>query len=475
MAAITPIILAGGSGTRLWPISRKSYPKQFSEVIGNQTLFQQAAGRFMSSEHLEFNAQVTITNSEFRFIICKQLADIGIDPGPILIEPTAKNTAPAILAAALFENQRNPNAILLIAPSDHIIPDKIAFHEAIRIGLKAALEGDIVTFGVETTRPETGYGYLEVSKSSNDGVKQVNRFIEKPSHDVAKEMFKSDEYLWNAGIFLAKASTIIDAFRALQSTLFQAVENSIKAGRSDLGFFRLDEDTWDKCEDISIDYAIMEPSRNLVAVPFGAHWSDLGGWSSVWSEMEKDAKGVALSSNAHAFDCTNTLLRSESESQEIVGIGLKDIVAVSMKDAVLIADKGRSQDIKRVVAELIDKNISQGVNFPNDHRPWGWFETLADGKSFQVKRIVVKPGGALSLQSHKHRSEHWVNVEGIAKVTLGEDERFLEEGESIYIPLGAIHRLENPGTEPLILIEVQIGTYLGEDDIIRYEDVYNRL
>lgn len=474
MTKIIPVLLAGGSGTRLWPLSRKSYPKQFSNLVGDQTLFQQSALRLTSSDKLKFGPHITMTNTEFRFIVGEQLRNIGMQPGPILIEPEGKNTAPAILASCLYAFERDPEAILLVAPSDHVIPDVAAFHAALDRGLEAVRQGKIVTFGILPTRPDTGYGYLELLKASSGEVVDLVRFVEKPDVSNALVMLEAGNYLWNAGIFLFRASDMINAFELHAPLLLDPVRNALGALKSDLDFLRLDPAAWSKCEDVSIDYAVMERATNLVAVPFSAGWSDLGGWDAVLDEMDRDEHGVAVSSNAHAIDCKNTLLRSESNSLELVGLGLENILAVAMPDAVLIAHKDRAQDVKLIISKLKVEGVPQAETFPKDYRPWGWFETLAIRGRFQVKSIFVKPGAALSLQSHHHRSEHWIVVEGTAKVTVDEQVSLVTEGESVYIPLGAVHRMENPGKIPMVLIEVQTGTYLGEDDIIRYEDIYSR-
>ena len=472
--AITPVLLAGGSGTRLWPLSRKSYPKQFSKIIGDTSLFQQTAMRLISSNHVEFNPHITLTNTDFRFIVGEQMHAVGISPGPILIEPASRNTAPAILAASIFTSRTDPDAILLVAPSDHVIHDVEAFHKALSLGLTAVSKGKIVTFGVTPDRPETGYGYLKLSNHTDNGTVDVVQFIEKPCTTRADQMLAAGNFLWNAGIFMFRARDMIKSFETHSAALIEPVQSALSASESDLDFERIEPKAWSRCEDVSIDYAVMEKANNLVAIPFTAGWSDLGGWNAVMTEMNTNTRGVATSNNTHEINCTNTLLRSENETLELVGIGLKDIIAVAMPDAVLVANKNNAQDVGKLIKMLKSKNIPQAENFSKDHRPWGWFETLAIRGRFQVKQIFVKAGEALSLQSHHHRSEHWIVVEGTAKVTIGDEVRIVSEGQSVYIPLGSKHRLENPGKISMHLIEVQTGTYLGEDDIIRYEDRYSR-
>ena len=476
MNKIYPVLLAGGSGTRLWPLSRKSYPKQFSNLIGGQTLLQQSALRLTSSTIVEFTPHITLTNSDFRFIVGEQLQAVGIDPGTILIEPEGKNTAPAILAASVFAMKNDPNAVLLVAPSDHVIPSTDAFHLAVKKGLDQVATGKLVTFGITPTYPETGYGYLELSNETAvvSDVETVSRFVEKPDIENAGRMLKSGNYLWNAGIFLFRARDMVDAFEIFDPATLELVTASVLEAQVDLGFLRLKPETWSKITADSIDYAIMEKVDNLVAVAYRSKWSDLGGWDAVWSDSDKDENGNAVSDAAHAIDCENSLLRSESPSQQLVGLGLENIIAISMPDAVLIANKDRAQDVKKVVDRLRENAIPQAEVFPKDHRPWGWFESLILSDCFQVKRICINPGAALSLQSHKFRSEHWIVVEGTAKVTVDEHVKFVEAGHSVYVPLGAIHRLENPGKQLMVLVEVQIGTYFGEDDIIRYQDNYMR-
>ena len=471
---ITPVLLCGGSGTRLWPLSRKSYPKQFVPLVGEETLFQASARRLSGPG---YGAPLVLTGADFRFIVTEQLTAAGIDPGAVLIEPAPRNTAPAVLAAALWLEAQDPEALMLVAPSDHVVPDPAAFRDAVATGVEAARAGRLVTFGIHPDRAETGYGWLELADplpEGDTGPRPLLRFVEKPGADRAAEMLAAGRYLWNAGIFLVSVRAILTAFAAHAPGLIDPVRRAVAEARPDLGFLRLAPEPWETAPDISLDYAVMERADNLAVVPFAGGWSDLGGWDAVWREAGPDAEGNVCSAHATALGCTGTLLRSESDRQEIVGIGLADMIAIAMPDAVLVAPRAEAQRVKEAVAALKAKSAPQAESFPVDHRPWGWFESLATGPRFQVKRIVVHPGAALSLQSHHHRSEHWIVVQGTAKVTVDDEVRLVSENQSVYIPLGAVHRMENPGKLPMVLIEVQTGSYLGEDDIIRYEDVYAR-
>ncbi|WP_410218341.1 mannose-1-phosphate guanylyltransferase/mannose-6-phosphate isomerase [Paracoccus sp. (in: a-proteobacteria)] len=473
MTKIVPVLMAGGSGTRLWPVSRKSFPKQFAALIGEETLFQASARRLSGPE---FAPPMVMTNSDFRFIVAEQLEQAGITPGAIVIEPAGRNTAPAILAAALMAAADDPDQLILVAPSDHVIPDRDAFADAVAQGTVAAGQGRIVTFGITPDRPETGYGYLELA-GTGEGPQPLARFVEKPDADTAAQMVTAGHFLWNAGIFLFSARTMIEAFRTHAPAYLEPVTAAIDRARIDLGFLRLAREPWMQAEDNSIDYAVMEKADNLTVVRFSGRWSDLGGWDAVWREAldrTPSEQGVVTDAHATAIDCHDVLLRSDDDGLEVVGIGLRDLMVVATSDAVLVADKSRAQDVRHAVSALKTKRAKQAEAFPRDHRPWGWFETLALADRFQVKRIVVKPGAALSLQSHVHRSEHWIVVSGTARVTVDDQVTLVTENQSIYVPLGAVHRMENPGKVPMVLIEVQTGSYLGEDDIIRYEDVYSR-
>lgn len=469
-----PVLLCGGAGTRLWPLSRKSYPKQFVKLSGEESLYQASARRLTGEG---FGSPMVITASDFRFIVIEQLAALEIAPAEILIEPAPKNTAAAICAAALALHARAPGALMLVAPSDHVIPDAADFRATVRAAIPAAEAGQLVTFGIRPNRAETGYGWLELSAPTPDFAPEpqpLRSFVEKPDAQTAKALLSSGMHLWNAGIFLFSTHAILEAFAAFAPEVLAATRAAFEAAQSDLSFTRLDPEAWDDLQDISIDYAVMERASNLSVVPYAGGWSDLGDWQSVWREAEADASGTVTAGAATALDCKDTLLQATSGAQELVGIGLSDIVAVAMPDAVLVAHKDRAQEVKQAVAVLKAKSVPQAETLPRDYRPWGWYESLVVGPRFQVKRIVVHPGAALSLQSHRHRAEHWIVVEGAAKVTVDNEVKLVSENQSVYIPHGAVHRMENPGNEPLTLIEVQTGAYLGEDDIIRYEDAYAR-
>jgi len=472
---IHPVLLCGGSGTRLWPLSRKSHPKQFVKLLGEESLFQSSARRLSGAG---FAAPLVVTGSDFRFMVVEQLAAVEIAPQQILIEPSARNTAAAICATAVALDTQNGDSLMLVAPSDHVIPDAEQFRSTVEAAAQAALDGQIVTFGIRPDRPETGYGWLELttraSEASPPTPQPLRSFVEKPDADTAAALLAGGMHIWNAGIFLFSTSTILQAFAEYAPETLAGVRSAHSAAETDLGFTRLAAEPWSELKDISIDYAVMERAPNLSVMPYSGAWSDLGDWQAIWREGEADAAGVVTSGPSTALDCKNTLLRATNEDQQLVVIGLEDIIAVAMPDAVLVAHKDRTQDVKNAVAELKAKGAAQAETLPRDYRPWGWYESIALGPRFQVKRIVVNPGAALSLQSHNHRSEHWVVVEGTAKVTIDDEVQTISENQSVYIPLGAVHRMENPGKLPLTLIEVQTGSYFGEDDIIRYDDVYAR-
>ena len=472
---IHPVLLCGGSGTRLWPLSRKSHPKQFVKLLGEESLFQASARRLSGAG---FAAPSVVTGSDFRFMVVEQLAAVEIAPHNILIEPSARNTAAAICAAAVALASKNGDSLMLVAPSDHVIPDPEQFRSTVEAAAKTALDGQIVTFGIRPDRAETGYGWLELTaQPSNDFApvaQPLKSFVEKPDAETAEALLSGGMHLWNAGIFLFSTETILGAFAEFAPETLAKVRNAFEAADTDLGFTRLAPEPWSTVEDISIDYAVMERAPNLSVMPYGGSWSDLGDWQAIWREGDADGAGVVTSGPSTAIDCKNTLLQATSDTQHLVAMGLEDVIAVVMPDAVLVAHKDRAQDVKIVVNKLKEKGAAQAETLPRDYRPWGWYESIALGPRFQVKRIVVNPNAALSLQSHNHRSEHWIVVEGTAKVTINNEVKTVTENQSVYIPLGAVHRMENPGKLPLTLIEVQTGSYFGEDDIIRYDDIYAR-
>ena len=470
MSEIVPVILCGGVGSRLWPLSRKSLPKQFTPLIGTQSLFEAAVKRV---DRDEFADPIVVTSSDHRFLAEKQMRDCGCS-GSILLEPAGKNTAPAVFAAAYHVMKHNGDALLLVMPSDHHIPDQDAFAKMVLEGRAVAEAGAIVTFGVAPDRPETGYGYIELGQPSTGAAFAVKKFHEKPDFVTAKTMLDAGLFVWNAGIFLFRASVMLAQAEALAPDILAAVQVAVDAAREDNNFWHIDNAAWAKIQGQSVDYAILEHTNQMACVKFSGGWSDLGDWNAVAGQLPHDGEGNVITGTASQIDCKNTTLWSTAHGTQLVGLGLRNIVTVVIKDAVLVADAGRVQDVRDVVNYIEKAGVSQATQHAKDYRPWGWFESLINMPGYQVKRLHVYPGAALSLQSHQHRSEHWVVVSGTASVVRDDEVLMLATNESVYIRVGQKHRLANETDAPLTVIEVQTGSYLGEDDIVRYEDVYRR-
>jgi len=470
MGAVVPIILAGGSGTRLWPVSRQSFPKQFAPLIGSLSLFQQAVLRVTDDTFAE---PLIITSEKYRFLVTNQLDAIGIS-ADIVIEPVGKNTAPAVLAAAIIAQKSDIDATLLVMPSDHHISESEEFLETIAAGITTANSGGVVTFGVKPSRVETGYGYIEAFPGKGDICRPVRAFHEKPDYLRATEMFNSGSYLWNTGIFLFKAKTVLELAESFQPTMLANVRRAVAGGYKDLGYFRILPAEWALVEANSIDYAIMEKAQNIFCIDFKMNWSDLGDWLAMANLEGRDQNNNVIGQNSIGIECNNTMLWSTAERVRLAGLGLDNIVAVATDDAILVANGDRLQEVRKVVNALGLIGAPEATEHLKDYRPWGWFERLVSMPGYQVKRLYVYPGSKLSLQSHLYRSEHWVVVSGCATVCRGDDVFVLEANESIFIKAEQKHRLANETDDPLIVIEVQTGSYLGEDDIIRYEDVYQR-
>ncbi len=471
MAVVVPIILAGGVGSRLWPVSRKSFPKQFAPLIGSSSLFQLSVLRARGDE---FSKPLIVTSEKYRFLVSEQLNAVDVD-AEIVIEPEGKNTAPAIFAAAIIAQKSETDPTLLVMPSDHYIPDIRAFAETIAQGITTSIRGGIVTFGVQPSRVETGYGYIETTSNQSDACWPVNGFHEKPDYSRAMEMYASRSYLWNTGIFLFGASTILELAEHFRPQMLSAVNNAVANGQTEMEYFQISAAEWTLIEAESIDCAIMEQANNIFCVNFRATWSDLGDWRAIANLMEHDSNKNIFSPTSVGVDCTNTTLWSSAQRMRLTGLGLDNVVAVATDDAVLVANADRLQEVRKIVSTLESQGAPEATEHLKDYRPWGWFESLILSPSYQVKRLHVYPGSRLSLQSHKHRSEHWVVVSGSATVSRDDEVFTLESNQSVYIKAGQKHRLANETDVPLIVIEVQTGNYLGEDDIIRYEDLYHRL
>jgi mannose-1-phosphate guanylyltransferase/mannose-6-phosphate isomerase len=471
MNFIVPVILSGGSGTRLWPLSRRALPKQLLPLFGDRTLLQETVARIRGDGVMP---PLVICNQDHRFLIAEQLRAAGVNDARILLEPVGRNTAPAAAVAALRVLQDDPDGMILLMPSDHVVLDPNAFQAAVRVARQAAADGALVTFGIRPAGPETGYGYIKggAPLESAPSAFAIDRFVEKPDRATAEAYVAEGDYYWNSGMFLFRARTLLDELARLQPRMLEYCREALAHAHVDMDFIRLGEAAFRACPSDSIDYAVMEHAAKAVVVPVEMGWNDVGSWQSLWDIAKRDASGNAVKGNVLAEGARNSYLRSEGPL--VAAIGISDLVVVATKDAVLVSHRDRAQDVKKIVEQLEAQGSDRHVLHPMVHRPWGTYETVDAGPNYQVKQIMVKPGHKLSLQMHHHRAEHWVVVEGTAQVTCDEHQFLLQPNESTFIPQGSRHRLENLGEAPLRLIEVQSGGYLGEDDIVRFEDAYGR-
>jgi len=469
MRHVLPFVLCGGVGTRLWPVSREAFPKQFHNLIGSETLLQQTCRRL---EGNLFGRLSILANHRQRFLIDEQLDAIGLDPQDIVLEPVGRNTAPASCIAALVAEQTQQDALVLLAPSDHMIADADAFADAVAKGVSSAEEGALVVFGVEPDRPHTGYGYIETD-GIGDGVLAVKRFVEKPTNSVAEEFFESGRFCWNSGIFLFRATSLLEMLQIHAPEIVRACRSAVADAVEDLGFVVLGN-AYAEAPAISLDYAVAEKANNLRCVKLGTSWSDVGSWPAVWDVLPKDDNENVTHGGGEVLLQNTRGSLAYSDHPCVALVGLENIVVVATEDAVLVASKEHAEEVKTVVEQLKSKGSPHALQHNRVYRPWGWYQTLNRGDRYQVKCIMVKPGGKLSLQSHEHRAEHWVVVKGTLEVTKGDRVELLNENQSTYIPIGEKHRLANPSAAPAFLIEVQSGAYLGEDDIVRFEDLYRR-
>lgn len=472
-----PVILSGGSGTRLWPLSRSSYPKQFLPITEEKTLFQLTLERIskLNQELANFQNPIIVTNENHRFIVAEQLRQQKT-AAQILLEPIARNTAPAIAAAAELALSHGEDPVLLILAADHVIEQQEAFNQAVAVGLSAAEAGKLVTFGIVPTAPETGYGYIKSQNKIEKTQLQsypVAQFVEKPNFETAQQYLANGFYLWNSGMFMFKASIYLQELEKFNPSIVKNAKNAIRESKNDLDFVRLDKASFEQCPEDSIDYAVMEKTEHAVVVPLNANWNDVGAWNSVWGVSQKDENGNSLRGDVITHDTHNSLIHAETRL--VSTLGLENVVVIETADAVLVADQSKVQDIKKIVEKLKSTQRFEVDQHRKVYRPWGSYDSINSGSRYQVKCIVVNPGQKLSLQMHHHRAEHWIVVNGTAKVRKGDETILLTENQSIYIPLGETHALENPGKVPLELIEVQSGSYLGEDDIVRFEDLYGRV
>lgn len=479
MQILLPVVLSGGSGTRLWPLSREKYPKQLLPLIGEDSLLQATIRRIEGLAGIRLEAPMVVCNEEYRFVIAEQLRLMNI-AGTILLEPVGRNTAPALTLAALAAMREGGDPILLVMPADHVILDTAAFQTVVRKGMALATEGVVVTFGITPDSPETGFGYIQSGAAFGEGgAYHIARFVEKPDLATAQAYLDDGSYLWNSGLFMLRASVWLAAIAVCRRDILAACRAAWDQGSADGEFLRVGKEAFAQCPSDSIDYAVMEriaAGDNAlppgVVIPLAAGWSDVGAWDSLWQVLPKDAEGNVSQGDVMLHDCRNTLVMSGGRL--VACVGVEDVVVVETPDAILVVHKNKTQDVKKIVDSLKREGRQEGRLHRKVFRPWGWYDGVDAGERFQVKRIVVKPGAALSLQMHHHRAEHWIVVRGTAQVTRGDTSYLVSENESTFIPLGTRHRLENPGCVPLEMIEVQSGSYLGEDDIVRFEDVYGR-
>jgi mannose-1-phosphate guanylyltransferase/mannose-6-phosphate isomerase len=468
---IHPVIMSGGSGTRLWPLSRQLYPKQLLPLAGEFTMLQETSRRVAGAE---FAPPMVVCNQEHRFLIAEQLREIGVTQPQIVLEPVGRNTAPVAAVASLLLARTDPSALVLLMPADHVVIDTEAFAKAVGIAAEAARAGAIATFGIAPSGPETGYGYIQRGEPLDVvGCFRVERFVEKPDRTKAEGYLKSGGYSWNSGIFVFRADVYLAELAKFEPAIAEQSRAAFENGRRDLDFLRLDEEAFRACPSNSIDFAVMERTQHAAMVPVEMGWSDVGSWQSLWEIAPHDGQGNAQEGDVVAHNVTNSYLRSEGPL--LAAIGLNDIVIVATPDAVLVSHRDATQDVKKIVEAIERSGRHHHVRNQRTYRPWGHFDTVDEGERFHVKRLTVNPGHALALQIHHHRAEHWIVVAGTARVVCGDREFLLRENESTYIPVGASHRLENPGVVPLEVIEVRSGAYLGEDDIVRLEDRYGRV
>ncbi len=466
---MTPVILSGGSGTRLWPLSRGQYPKQFLPLVTEHTMVQETMLRLSGLAGLK--NPIAVCNEHHRFMMAEQLWEIGVKPSAIILEPVGKNTAPAITMAALSTESKDE--VLLILPADHVITDIAAFHTAIAQAELLAKQGFLVTFGIVPASPETGYGYIMKDSVQQGSAYKVAAFVEKPDLSTAKNYLKSGVYLWNSGMFAFTAGSFLKELEAFNPEMLSVCKQALAAAKTDLDFTRLDKAIFSTCPADSIDYAVMEKTDKAMVIPLDAGWNDVGSWSALWDVTEKDGSGNAISGDVLTVDTKNSFIFSENKLVTVIGV--ENLVVVETKDAIMISTKDRAQEVKQIVDRLNQLGRSEAQFHRKAYRPWGHYDSVDSGERHQTKRIVVKPGAKLSLQKHHHRAEHWVVVKGTALVTRGDEQILLTENESTFIPLGTVHRLENPGVIPLEIIEIQSGSYLGEDDIVRFGDNYGRV